>query len=80
MTVPDRTIQALAHALIDRHGIEAASVAAKRADQRRRLGDPEGTEVWRRIKQAIEALQATESGTASPPRGRAVSPRAGDRK
>ncbi|HEY7608713.1 MAG TPA: hypothetical protein VIF14_05725 [Alphaproteobacteria bacterium] len=66
MTVPDRLIQAIARATIDRHGMEAAGVAAKRADQRRRLGDPEGTAAWLAIKRAIEALQAIEPGPEAP--------------
>jgi hypothetical protein len=42
MSVSARVIRAIAAAMIDRHGIEAAPAAARRAAQRARLGDPEG--------------------------------------
>lgn len=55
--ITDRLIFSFAQALIDRHGIEAAAIAAARAAQRLGLGDPDGAAVWRRIKRAIEDLQ-----------------------
>jgi hypothetical protein len=48
--------------LIARHGGEALIEAARMIDRMLDLGDPEGRQVWKRIKHAIEALQAGPSG------------------
>jgi hypothetical protein len=36
--------------------------AARMVDRMLELGDPDGQAVWRRIRRAIEALQASPSG------------------
>jgi hypothetical protein len=56
--VPDPDIYRAANLLIDRHGEEALVAAAMMIDLMVELGDPEGRQVWRRIKAAIEQLQA----------------------
>jgi len=47
-----------ANLLIDRHGGGALVEADRMIDRMLELGDPEGRLVWRRIKRAIEQLQA----------------------
>jgi hypothetical protein len=47
-----------ANLLIDRHGGDALIAAARMIDRMLELGDPEGRQVWKRIKHAIEQLQA----------------------
>jgi hypothetical protein len=47
-----------ANLLIDRHGGDAVVEAAQMIDRMLELGDPEGRQLWRRIKRAIEQLQA----------------------
>ena len=42
--------------LIDRHGEDAPPRAAERADGLLAEGDPDGSEVWHRIPEAIEEL------------------------
>jgi hypothetical protein len=51
-----------ANLLIDRHGGDALIEAARMIDRMLERGDPEGRQVWKRIKGAIEALQATQGG------------------
>jgi hypothetical protein len=51
-----------ANLLIDRHGGDAVVEAAKMIDRMLELGDPEGRQVWRRIKAAIEQLCIEERG------------------
>jgi hypothetical protein len=46
-----------ANLLIDRHGGDALVAAAQMIDRMLELGDPEGRQVWRRIKAAIKQLQ-----------------------
>ena len=53
-----------ANLLIDWHSGDALIEAANMIDRMLELGDPEGRQVWRRIKRAIEALQASPSGAA----------------
>jgi len=43
--------------VIDKHGEDAGSVAAQRAEQMLEAGDLDGTMVWRQIVTAIEELQ-----------------------
>jgi hypothetical protein len=55
--VDDPDIFRAAKLLIDRHGEEAATFAAGRADLLLEEGDIDGSAVWRRILAAIEELQ-----------------------
>jgi len=48
--------------LIKRYGANAPIEAARMIDRMLELGDAEGRLVWRRIKRAIEALQAERNG------------------
>jgi len=56
----ERDIWASANLLIEKHGDEAAAVAARRADHLFDRGDLEGAAIWRRIISAIEAIRKTE--------------------
>jgi hypothetical protein len=56
--IPELDIYRAANLLIDRHGGDALVAAAQMIDRMLELGDPEGRQVWRRIKRVIEALQA----------------------
>ena len=56
--IPELDIYRAANLLIDRHGGDALVEAAKMIDRMLELGDPEGRQVWRLIKRAIEQLQA----------------------
>jgi hypothetical protein len=56
--VSDLDIYRAANLLIDRHGGDALIEAARMIDRMLERGDPEGRQVWRRIKGAIEQLQA----------------------
>jgi hypothetical protein len=51
-----------ANLLIERHGADAVIEAARMIDRMLDLSDPEARSVWKRIKRAIEALQAPASG------------------
>jgi hypothetical protein len=52
-----------ANLLIERHGADAVIEAARMIDRMLDLSDPEGRGVWKRIKSAIETLQAPASGS-----------------
>jgi hypothetical protein len=56
--VTDLDIYRAANMLIQRHGADALIEAARMIDRMLDRSDAEGRQVWRRIKQAIEALQA----------------------
>jgi hypothetical protein len=56
--ISELDIYRAANLLIDRHGGDALIEAATMVDGMLELGDPEGRQVWRRIKTAIEQLQA----------------------
>lgn len=56
--VSDLDIYRAANMLIERHGADAVIEAARMIDRMLDRGDAEGRQVWRRIKCAIEALQA----------------------
>ena len=56
--VTDLDIYRAANMLIERHGADALVEAARMIDTMLDHGDTEGRQVWRRIKIAIEALQA----------------------
>ena len=60
--ISELDIYRAANLLIDRHGGDALIQAARMIDRMLDLGDPEGRQVWKRIKRAIEALQAAPSG------------------
>jgi hypothetical protein len=53
-----------ANLLLDRHGTDALIEAARMIDRMLAYGNGEGQLVWRRIKAAIEVLQAQPSGAA----------------
>jgi hypothetical protein len=56
--ISELDIYRAANQLIERHGGDARVEAAGMSDRMLELGDPEGRQVWRRIKRAIEQLQA----------------------
>jgi hypothetical protein len=56
--IPELDIYRAANLLIDRHGGDALVEAARMIDRMLELSDPEGRQVWKRIKRAIEQLQA----------------------
>jgi hypothetical protein len=56
--ISELDIYRAANLLIDRHGGDALIEAARMIDRMLELGDPEGRQVWKRIKAAIEQLQA----------------------
>jgi hypothetical protein len=57
--ISDLDIYRAANLLIDRYGDGALTEAALMIDRMLADGDSEGRIVWRRIKRAIEGLQAT---------------------
>jgi len=60
--ISELDIYRAASLLIDRHGGDAVVEAAQMIDRMLELGDPEGRLVWKRIKRAIEHLEAAPSG------------------
>ncbi len=56
----DLDVYRSAHALIQRHGSEAAILAAMRADELMDAGDLDGAAVWRRIVAAVNEIQREE--------------------
>ena len=60
--ISDLDIYRDANLLIERHGADAVIEAARMIDRMLELSDPEGRSVWKRIKRAIEALQAPAGG------------------
>jgi hypothetical protein len=60
--VSDIDIWRAATLLIRKHGTDAELEAARRQDVMLDRGDMEGRDLWRRIRRAIEALQAAPSG------------------
>lgn len=59
--VSELDIYRAANLLIERHRTDAVIEAAKMIDRMLDRADAEGWQVWRRIKRAIEALQAPPS-------------------
>ncbi len=51
-----------ANLVIERHGADPVIEAARMIDRMLELSDAEGRSVWKRIKSAIEHLQAPPSG------------------
>jgi hypothetical protein len=64
MSVSNVDIYRAATMLIEQHGAEALGEAAKMIDAMLDHGDPEGREVWRRIREAIVQLQELPTGRA----------------
>ena len=62
--INDLDIYRAAHLVIKQHGDSALIEAAQMIDRVLANGDEEGRLVWRRIKRAIETLQAAASGVA----------------
>lgn len=62
--ISDLDIWRAANVLIQQHGDGAEIVAARRVDDMLERGDAEGRQVWHRIRHAIEALQAPQTGPA----------------
>ena len=62
--VSELDIYRAANLLIERHGPDAPTEAARMIDRMLELSDGEGQAVWRRIGLAIETLQAAPSGPA----------------
>ncbi len=60
--ISDREIWQAAGAMIKRYGEDAATEAAKRADEMLAEGDTDGCAIWRRIMQAVEGLSEMEPG------------------
>lgn len=59
MPVSDIDIWRSAHLLLKQHGKDAASVAARRADEAMRTGDLVGVRLWKSIAEAmLELLKA----------------------
>ncbi len=58
--ISDREIWQAAGAMIKRFGEDAATEAAKRADEMLIEGDAEGCAIWRRIVGAVKGLLAVE--------------------
>ena len=56
--ISDLDIYRAANLVIKRHGAEAVIEAARMVDRMLDLGDLDGRDVWRRIRRAIEMLQA----------------------
>jgi hypothetical protein len=51
-----------ARLMVQRHGADAATEAAMRADERLAAGDLDGQATWKRILAAIEGLQKAAPG------------------
>jgi hypothetical protein len=60
--ITDLDIYRAANMLIEQHGADALIEAGRMIDRMLDHGDLEGRAVWRRIKTAIEALQAAPKG------------------
>lgn len=58
--IADSDLWRAANLMIERHGDDAALVAAKRADELLAQGDSERQLVWKRILGAINELQRTQ--------------------
>jgi hypothetical protein len=60
--ISELDIYRAANLMIDRHGGDALIEAVRMIDRMLELGNGEGRQVWRRIKQAIEQLQTAPKG------------------
>jgi hypothetical protein len=52
-----RTVVAVAREIIARHGVESAAITEKRAEENACVGDREAAAFWRRVTQAVRALE-----------------------
>ena len=66
MTIADIDIWRAATLLIQRHGRDAAIVAAQRADEYLASGDIDGQAIWKRIVEAILELLRSEPHDGEP--------------
>jgi hypothetical protein len=64
MPISDREVWTAANLLIERYGADAVIEGARMIDRMLDLSDLEGRSVWKRIKRAIETLQAPASSAA----------------
>lgn len=55
----DPDIWRAANLLVKQHGLDAAFVAAQRADDLLEQGDIEGERIWKQIVEAVRELQRT---------------------
>jgi hypothetical protein len=60
--ISELDIYRAANLVIKRHGPEAVIEAARMIDRMLELDDAEGRDLWRRIRRAIETLQAPADG------------------
>jgi hypothetical protein len=58
--IPDKEIWQAALLLMKRYGADAATQAARRADELLAEGDADGAASWKRIVKAIEELQTVK--------------------
>jgi hypothetical protein len=58
-TIDDPTIWRVIHLLVNRHGVDAAVVAARKSDALRAVGDADGSDVWQRILEGIAEFWRT---------------------
>lgn len=65
-----RFVAMSAMALIDWYGIDAAAVAAGRAQVKLRYGDPEGARIWLAVRKEIERRQSLDLGAMRDARSR----------
>ena len=65
MTIADIDIWRAAALLIQRHGRDAAIIAAQRADEYLASGDVDGQAIWKRIVEAILAFPRSAGGRAA---------------
>ena len=62
--ISEQDIYRAANLVIKRHGGDDVIEAARMVDRMLELGDPEGRAPWRRIRRAIEVLQAPQAQDA----------------
>jgi hypothetical protein len=60
--ISDLDIYRAANLVIKRHGSDAVIEAARMVERMLDLGDLNGRDLWRRIRRAIEMLQAPADG------------------
>jgi len=62
--ISEAEIYRAAKLMIDRHGADAPTMAARMADAFRERGDRQSELVWQRIRPAVEALSTQPSEAA----------------
>ena len=60
--ISDLDIYRAANLVIKRHGTEAVIEAARMVDRMLELDDPEGRDLWRRIRFAVKVLREPQKG------------------